>query len=332
MNDRASIIPISLPLPLPHPAPESVNVYLIQADPLTLVDTGLKDDASLESLGRALAQHGFGFHSIQRILITHGHVDHFGAARELQRRSGAEVLISAEDLPKVTDASPLMDGYEQSLQQAGIPRKIIDDISQIEKLMGNYSEPLETVTTITAGSALEFEHFSLELLHLPGHSSGHTALYWPGEKTLIAGDMVLPHITTIPVVEFNLSSGGGQRSLSLKQMLGSLRRLCELDLDLVFPGHGAPIMEPRSLIGSRIAFYEKRLEEVYALLKASGPQTPYHLALAYFKWVKGFNLLLAVCEIIVNLDLLVHQGRASEEVVDGTSVFTSVQRDGVVGS
>ncbi|NMD43319.1 MAG: MBL fold metallo-hydrolase, partial [Firmicutes bacterium] len=87
MFKNLPIIPIVLPLPFP--SPESVNAYLINDDPVTLVDPGMKSSRSLESLQQALADHGIEFQMLKRILLTHGHLDHYGAAGELQRRSGA---------------------------------------------------------------------------------------------------------------------------------------------------------------------------------------------------------------------------------------------------
>ncbi len=319
MAKSLPIIPIALPLPLPSPS--SVNVYLIKEDPLTLVDTGLKSSCSLEALEKNLKYHGFDLQSIERIIITHGHVDHFGAAKELQRRTGAHVLIHENDLPKVTAPYRLVEGNGNLLEQSGIPKKTISAITQIELMMGYYSEPLENITTFAGGSTLEFDCFSLELLHLPGHSSGHTALYWPEKGVLLSGDLILPHITTIPVVEFTTSSDGGRYSLSLEQMLDSLRRLLNLKLRLVYPGHGLWICNPDALIAARILFYEQRLEEISILLKTAGPKNAYELALAYFKEIEGFDILLAVCEIIVNLDLLIHQGRALGELIDGVVIF-----------
>jgi glyoxylase-like metal-dependent hydrolase (beta-lactamase superfamily II) len=55
MYKNLPIIPIVLPLPFP--SPDSVNAYLINDDPLTLVDPGMKSSRSLEKLERALAGH-----------------------------------------------------------------------------------------------------------------------------------------------------------------------------------------------------------------------------------------------------------------------------------
>ncbi|NLG87130.1 MAG: MBL fold metallo-hydrolase [Firmicutes bacterium] len=318
MPNNLPIIPIVLPLPFP--SPESVNAYLIEDDPLTLVDPGLKSSCSLEILSRALANRGIALQTIKRILLTHGHVDHFGAAAELQRQSGAEILIHKEDLSKIATPDELVN--EIYLYNAGIPSDVINSLGKAYQMMNHYCDPIEDVTVFNGNRVLEFEHFSLQSLHLPGHSSGHAVFYWPEKRLLLSGDLVLPHITTNPLVEYTTTPAGMKRSLSLGHMLASLQQLAAMEIDLILPGHGPQIKTPHDLISSRIAFYQQRLEEIYVLLKSTGPQNPYQLALVYFgERMKGFDIILAVNEILVNLDLLVHQGRAFEKQVNGVSVF-----------
>lgn len=318
MYKNLPIIPIVLPLPFP--APDSVNAYLIDDDPLTLVDPGMKSSRSLESLERALAGRNIDLQIVKRILLTHGHVDHFGAAGELQRRSGAEVLIHEQDLSKIAPAGELPN--EILLHNAGIPRDVAAGFSKAGRMMDRYSDPIEEAGILESNETLEFEHFSLQPLHLPGHSSGHTVFYWPEKQLLLSGDIVLPSITTNPLAEYTMTPAGIKRNLSLAQMLGSLQQLAEMEIGLIYPGHGPRIDEPRKLINSRIAFYRQRLDEIYSLLKFTGPQNAYQLALTYFKGrLKGFDIILAVNETLVNLDLLVHQGRAVEEQRDGIAVF-----------
>lgn len=317
MYKNLPIIPIALPLPFP--SPDSVNAYLIDDDPLTLVDPGIKSSRSLENLERALGSHNIDLQMIKRILLTHGHVDHFGAAGELQRRSGAEVMIHEKDLSKIVPAGePVNEIY---LRNAGIPPDILESFSNADRMLDRFGGPIEEVTTFNENDTMGFEHFSLQLLHLPGHSSGHTVFYWPEKELLLSGDLILPHITTNPLAEYTATPAGVKRNLSLAQMLDSLQQLAEMEISLIFPGHGSRIEKPQELINSRIVFYRQRLEELYSLLKTTGPQNPYQLVLAYFKQRSGFDFLLAVNEILVNLDLLVHQGRAFEEQIDGVSVF-----------
>lgn len=318
MSSKLPVIPLALPLPFP--SPDSVNAYLIDDDPLTLVDPGLKSSLSLESLEQALAARGIDISLIKRILLTHGHHDHFGAAGEVQRRSGAEVLIHEEDLPKLAPAGEAEgDLY---LANTGIPREILAGLGKVAQMLDRYRDPIEEVGVFDSSGTLEFAHFSLQVLHLPGHSAGHAAFYWPERALVLSGDLVLPEITTNPLAEYTMTPTGVKRTLSLVQMLDSLEQLAELKIELIFPGHGSPIEEPLPLIDSRLAFYRQRLEELYGLLKSTGPRNPYELALALFgERIKGFDIILAVNEILVNLDLLVYQGRASEEKVEGTAIF-----------
>ncbi len=318
MYKKLPITPIVLPLPFP--SPDSVNAYLINDDPVTLVDPGMKSSRSLESLERALADHGIEYPMIKRILLTHGHLDHSGAAGELQRRSGAEVLIHEADLKKLVPAGETEGALY--LAHSGVPGEILTGLGKAGQMMARYSEPAAEAGVLGSSEILEFEHFSLEVLHLPGHSAGHTALYWPERSLLLSGDIVLPAITTNPLAEYTVTPEGVKRNPSLAQMFDSLQQLAEMKLELIFPGHGSPVGEPLPLINSRLAFYRQRLEEIHSFLKSGGPRNPYQLAQAYFKGpLKGFDIILAVNEILVNLDLLVYQGRASEEQVDGVVFF-----------
>ena len=81
------------PLP-PIPTPflvGRVNCYLIEDDPLTLVDTGPNSGTSLDALEHALAEHGRRVEDLELIVLTHQHIDHIGLAGILVERSGAEV-------------------------------------------------------------------------------------------------------------------------------------------------------------------------------------------------------------------------------------------------
>ena len=68
-----------------------VNCYLIDDDPLTLVDCGPNSGKALDELERALGGHGRRIEDLERIVITHQHLDHLGLVDILARRSGEEV-------------------------------------------------------------------------------------------------------------------------------------------------------------------------------------------------------------------------------------------------
>jgi glyoxylase-like metal-dependent hydrolase (beta-lactamase superfamily II) len=69
------IYKIELPIPFQL---KTTNVFFVDESPRTLVDTGIKTEASFEALKKGMEAIGFSFKSIERILITHGHMDHYG--------------------------------------------------------------------------------------------------------------------------------------------------------------------------------------------------------------------------------------------------------------
>ena len=80
-----------------------VNCYLIDDDPLTLVDTGPNSGKALDCLERELAAHGRRIEDLERIVITHQHLDHLGLLDVLARRSGAEVVALSLLAPVIED-------------------------------------------------------------------------------------------------------------------------------------------------------------------------------------------------------------------------------------
>ena len=97
-----------LPVPTPFLVGR-INCYLIEDDPLTLVDTGPNSGKSLDDLERMLAEHGRVIEDLELIVITHQHMDHLGLLDILVRRSGAEV--AALDL-----LGPYLERFAESAQ------------------------------------------------------------------------------------------------------------------------------------------------------------------------------------------------------------------------
>ena len=92
--------------PLPGEKPGPVNAYLFTGKIATLLDTGTLK--AIPVLDRALKELGMSFLDINQIIITHGHIDHYGAARAIVKRSGgnATVMAHEEDLPLIDLQTP----------------------------------------------------------------------------------------------------------------------------------------------------------------------------------------------------------------------------------
>src|SRR5256885_4355128 len=88
-------IPEPVQLPLPVPFLGAVNAWLLEGEPLTLVDTGPVRCDSLTALEAGLAARGYGVEDLELVLLTHHHLDHTGLASTIRERSGARVAALA---------------------------------------------------------------------------------------------------------------------------------------------------------------------------------------------------------------------------------------------
>jgi glyoxylase-like metal-dependent hydrolase (beta-lactamase superfamily II) len=189
---------------------------------LTLVDTLFETDAHvvldyLRRIGRSPT-------ALRHIALTHAHRSHLGGLATLKRLSGATVysheweadIIGGERLAQPVTLRRLrpLRVYPFRLGLAlGVPRHTPCPVD----------EPVDDEDAIGP----------LQVVHIPGHSPGHLAFYWPERRVLVAGDAV----ATWP----SLDAGWPGFNLNERQHRASLRRLAELKADVVGVGHGEPI-------------------------------------------------------------------------------------------
>src|SRR3954462_9550916 len=98
----------AIPLPLAYVG--TVNAWLLRGDPVTLIDTGPREDRALAALEDGLRREGLRVEDIELVLATHHHLDHIGLAATIQRRSGAVVAV----LDRVADYA---DRYHAEIEQ-----------------------------------------------------------------------------------------------------------------------------------------------------------------------------------------------------------------------
>src|SRR5690349_8249759 len=106
-----------------------VNAYLIEDSPLTLIDSGPNSGKALDEIETALAAHGHAIEDIELLVVSHQHMDHFGLASILARRSGAEVAaldVLAPYLAGYSSETDLDDRFAEALMlRNGIPPEIV---------------------------------------------------------------------------------------------------------------------------------------------------------------------------------------------------------------
>jgi glyoxylase-like metal-dependent hydrolase (beta-lactamase superfamily II) len=316
-----------LEIPTPY-AVGPVNAYLIEAEPLTLVDCGINTPEGQNALLLGLNAWGYFPQSVERVLITHAHPDHYGLVDLIQDLSGATVYFPVRDLARIRDRQMLFE-IGRLLVGAGTPLDLLFKMDQQRKSGPRPRMHHDEVVPVDDGDTFEFtlpeegEGFALTALFMPGHTGGHVVYLEPATGTLFAGDQLLPDTTPNPLLEPSIDEPG-ERRRSLKEYLASLYRMEEMDLSLVYPGHGDPVTRPEGLIRATIEHHERRKEVVARALEEE-PRTPYEVAMALYPNVRGYDVFLAVSEVIAHLDLVVEDGDADVEERDGVTYYRSAR-------
>src|SRR3954469_26051006 len=233
-----------LPIPTPF-AVGRVNCYLIEDEPLTLVDTGPNSGKALDELERALAAHGRAVEDLGLVVISHQHMDHLGLAGIVARRSGAEVAALEALAPWAASYGKNMaadDEFADGLMaRHGIPQDVRHALRAVAGGFRAWGAPVTVTRTLNEGDELALRDRSLRVHHRPGHSPSDTVFVDEQRRLALGGDHLLKHISSNPLIARPLDGSEGERPQSLVTYLDSMTRTREMDLALVLPGHGDPI-------------------------------------------------------------------------------------------
>jgi len=334
-HDLAALGIHRIAVPIPFVAAGGpVNVYAIEAPDgsLTLFDSGLGTPEAQGALAAGLAAIGRRLEDVSRIVVSHGHVDHFGAARWVQEAGGARggaaaeavtVSIHPADASKISEAGPrfreLMPAFDAHFVRLGVPAEVRQAMQQAGEVSYGFSKRLARVLPLAEGDVVEGRHATFAVHHFPGHTPGLCALHEPAHRLLVPADHLLERISPNPLIELGPDGQDGFFR-PLVAYLESLARTRALDLDLVLPGHGPPFGNHRAVIDGLTAFYERRQGKLVALL-AQGPRTAWELCQALFPKARGGETFLTMSETVANLEVLEARGAIVRAGADGVRTY-----------
>jgi glyoxylase-like metal-dependent hydrolase (beta-lactamase superfamily II) len=182
-------------------------------DSVTLIDTGApgSGDAILGAVS-----------DVDRIVLTHAHVDHVGSAAELRDATAASVFAGADDADAIRTgtavAPPVFEDWELPIYErvsVGLP-----DVAPRVPVDGDLHD----------GDVLDFGG-GAEILAIPGHTEGSIAIHLPRHGVLFAGDTIA-NVGTVTLGTFNQDR---------VRTVESFKRLAALDVQTACFGHGEPI-------------------------------------------------------------------------------------------
>jgi glyoxylase-like metal-dependent hydrolase (beta-lactamase superfamily II) len=318
-----------LPIPTPFRVGR-VNCYLVEDDPLTLFDCGPNSGKALDELEQALAAHGRHVEDLERIVITHQHIDHVGLIGVLARRSGAEVCaldVLAPVVESHAEAAERDDELAEALMlRHGIPRDVVMALRAMSQAYRGWGGSAPVGRRLADGEELEWAGRRMRVLHRPGHSPSDTVFLDEESRVAIGGDHLLARISSNPLISRPLGGRSGEpgsgRPRALLMYMESMRATRETPIERILPGHGEPVQDHVALVDERFTLHERRAAKLAGLI-VERPRSAYELAQELWGNVAVTQAYLTLSEVLGHVDLLLERGAVHEEERGGVTCFAA---------
>jgi glyoxylase-like metal-dependent hydrolase (beta-lactamase superfamily II) len=320
-----------LPIPTPFQVGR-VNTYLLEDDPLTLVDSGPNSGTALDALERALGDRGHRVEDLELIVVSHQHMDHLGLVSILARRSGAEVAALDALAPwaaQYDDGMEADDAFADSVMtEHGIPEDIRLALLALSQSYRHWGAAMTVTRPLAPGSELRLRDRTLRVLHRPGHSPSDTIFHDAERGIVLGADHLIKHISSNPLISRPLDAplDGGPPPGRPHALVTYLDSLCATramrDVDVILAGHGEPVTDHVALIDERVRMHARRADKIHRLLD-DGPLTAFAIAQALWGDVAVTQAYLTLSEVLGHADLLVADGRVVEQRDAGVVRFAA---------
>jgi glyoxylase-like metal-dependent hydrolase (beta-lactamase superfamily II) len=306
-------------IPIPVPYLGFVNLWLLEGEPLTLVDAGPANAEAAKALDEGLGALGHTVEEIELVLLTHHHLDHAGQAQAIQERSGATIAAhrgTAQWGLAYHERARAEHRFSEALMLAhGVPEDIVAGTTPFFEHILSDSEDFVTDRVLSDGETIAAGGRSLRVVFRPGHSTTDTLFVDDDSGEAFVGDHLLANISSgAEIMPTELP--GDERRRALLEYLSNLRKTEVMQLTRCYPGHGPTIEDHRSLIEERLAFHSDRLDRITELVQ-DGCATAF--AVARRLWadeVAETQPVLVVWEVLGHLDILVNRGTIREDIDD----------------
>ncbi len=210
-------------------------------DNIILVDAGY--GGQYDVIRDACIGEGIDFENINKIIITHQDLDHFGGLPEILEASRTKIAVMAheDDKPYIQGEKPLVRLNSNFLNS------MPEDRQEMVKQMFKNFTPVDVDITLSDNQELPFCG-GITVIHTPGHTPGHLCLYHETSKTLIVGDaMNIMNGKLIGPKKEILGDGDYEIAVD------SLKKLLKFDVKNIITYHGGlyankPIESIKNLI------------------------------------------------------------------------------------
>jgi glyoxylase-like metal-dependent hydrolase (beta-lactamase superfamily II) len=309
------IFPIAIATPF---AVGDVFCYLIKDEKNILVDCGHHSNDSYRQLQSSLQEQDIAISDLDEIWLTHGHPDHFGQAARLADESGAVVKGHPKERANFAneDAGELFRAF---FTAHGIPSPLIQKMLEQLEWLQQFQRPIEP-QWVEDGAVLSSGQLSFTVKLTPGHAPGHV-VYYSDEGLIFGGDVLLGHISTNALINFDAKTG--KRNQSLLQYQATLQWM-KKQQGRVLPGHGKQITKVGQVAAHHLSEQNKRYVQIKEQLQGA-PQGLMELSQTLFPdALERKEHFLVFSELIGFLDWGKQQGVIKEEDTAESVIFSLV--------
>lgn len=275
----------------------------------TLVDTGSGYGRSTDDLLNGIRdihdKHGeqLTIGDIQRVIISHGHVDHFGGLGfVIDQMPDAQVGIHPLD-------RRVLANYEERVAVATNDLKIYlrragTSESHLPEMLNMYGFSKKHVQTVPVHFTIEDgeEIDGMQFIHVPGHCSGQLAIRI--DDVLLSADHILP------VTSPHLAPESITHYTGVGHYRDSLRKVRELNgIRLTLGGHEHPFTNLQERIQHIERRIDEKIEQILDIMREHGkPMTIKEISIARYSTRQGFDVLLAIQEAGAYVEYLYDRG------------------------
>lgn len=299
-----------------------VNVYLIQSEKLTLVDTSPKHEENWELLNQALREHGYSIQDIEQVVLTHHHADHVGLLERILEANPVPVYGHPNCRPWIRQDPEFYQWHQaffaKFYQELGVPFKLLREFQAFQKVMEKVSCRADLTGELIEGTPIPGLP-EWRIIETKGHAQSHISLFRERDGLLIAGDHVIKHISSNALLE-PPQRPGAPRVKPLLQYMENLRKCAELPVTLTLSGHGQAVKDLPALVEQRLEKIEERAGRIKEIL-AEGAETAFEVVQALFPDKYEKEIGLTVSEVVGHLDLLLARGEIREEKKNGILIY-----------
>jgi len=194
-----------------------------------LIDAGYP--GQLEQLRAAIEEAGVSAERLTRLIFTHQDIDHIGGGNALLAvNQRIEVLAHEQDRPYILGEKPLIKFSPERLAQI---TELVSSLPEERRqaILEGFRHPNPRIDRTLADGERLPDCGGVVVIHTPGHTPGHIALYLESSKVLVAGD-------GLNISEGRLVGPNSQMTPDLGQATRSLKKLAAYEIETVVCYHG----------------------------------------------------------------------------------------------